>query len=71
MNVILEKNPGNIEVTGLRTIILYYASFNATNKISGHRMMAHGEKYNPLALEQYGRQKGKPHLPSSQHRLHL
>jgi hypothetical protein len=59
MNVMLEKILGLFLVMKLRTILLYDAEFNMSNKNLGRRMMAFAEKHGGLAEEQYGSRKCK------------
>jgi hypothetical protein len=57
VNVMLEKKAGVVDVDKLRTILLFEGDFNATNKITGRRMMANAEAHNLIAPEQYGSRK--------------
>jgi hypothetical protein len=50
----LEKKPGNTDVTAMRTILLYEADFNFLNKFVGRQMMQAAECLGILAPEQYG-----------------
>jgi hypothetical protein len=47
------KKLGLIDVKKLRTLVLYEADFNHNNKFLGKAMMAHMQKHNFLAKEQY------------------
>ena len=57
--VMIEKKKGNFRVDKLRTILLFEADFNMNNKIMARRTMAHAEKHDQLAPEQYGSRKGQ------------
>ena len=59
INVMLEKKKGNFNVEKLRTILLYEADFNQTNKWLGRQAMWYAERDNLLAWEQYGSRKKK------------
>ena len=52
MNVMLEKILGLFLVMKLRTILLYDAEFNMSNKNLGRRMMAFAKKHGGLVEEQ-------------------
>ena len=51
INVMLEKKKGNFNVEKLRTILLYEADFNQTNKWLGRQAMWYAERDNLLAWE--------------------
>ena len=54
----LEKKPGVVKVSKLRTILLYEADYNHNNKLMGHAMMRYAEANSLLAPEQYGSRRG-------------
>ena len=58
LNVMLEKKPGVVKVSKLRTILLYEADFNHNNKLMGRSMMRYAEANSLLAPEQYGSRRG-------------
>jgi len=53
------KKPGVYSPETFRTIQLFEPQFNANNKVLGRDTMAHSEKYNFIAEEQYGSRKHK------------
>ena len=57
LNVMLEKKPGVVKVSKLRTILLYEAGYNHNNKLMGRSMMRYAEANDLLATEQYGSRK--------------
>jgi len=59
VDVELLKKPGVYSPETFRTIQLFKPQFNANNKVLGHDTMAHSEKYNLIAEEQYGSRKHK------------
>ena len=59
VNSLLTKERGNYRIHRLRTILLYEADYNFSNKILGLRMMKHAEDNNVLAPKQYGSRKHK------------
>ena len=66
VNVMIPKKVNSPHVTQLRTITLYEADFNMTNKILSKRTMAHAEKYGLLAIEQEG---GRKHRKAIHHSI--
>jgi len=54
INVMLEKSPGNFQVSKLRITLLFEVDFNELNKYVGRKMMHHAEQYGLVAGEQYG-----------------
>jgi len=59
LNVLLEKQPGNLNVEKLRIILLFEGDFNNNNKWLGQAVMFHAEEHNLMAPEQYGSRKEK------------
>ena len=57
LNIMIEKKPGEINVTKLRTILLMEVDFNQGNKRLGRQLMRHAESAGLLALEQHGSRK--------------
>jgi hypothetical protein len=55
----LLKQEGNYRVDKLRTIILFDPEANQNFKFIGQKVMAHAEKHQQLAAEQYGSRKKK------------
>ena len=53
----IEKKPGELNVSKLRTILLMEADFKQGNKRLRRQMMRHAESQGLLALEQYGSRK--------------
>ena len=53
----IEKKPGDFDVTRLRTILLLEPDFNQGNKKLGSDLMKNAEKFGMLAPEQYGSRK--------------
>ena len=53
-NIMLDKKSGNFHTTKVRTILLYQADFNMTNKITGRRLMKNSEFFSTIPPEQYG-----------------
>jgi hypothetical protein len=67
VNVMIQKKARVDLVNKLRTITLTEADFNFNNKFLGKHTIAHAEKHNLLAKEQYGSRKGKN---SIEHAIH-
>ena len=65
VDVMLQKQPGNYLVDKLRAILLYEADFNQNNKRFGRQVMYLAEKYNALAVEQFGSRKGMSAIDQS------
>jgi len=59
VDVELLKKPGIYLLETFWTIQLFEPQFNANNKVLGRDTMAHSEKYNLIAEEQYGSRKHK------------
>jgi len=59
LNVLLEKQPGNLNVEKLRIILLFEGDFNNNNKWLGRAVMFNAEVHNLMAPEQYGSRKEK------------
>jgi len=59
LNVMLEKQVGNMNVEKLWIILLFKGDFNQNNKWLGQAVMFNAEQYLQMALEQYGSQKEK------------
>ena len=57
MDVMLEKQKGNVNVDKLRTIVLMEAAFNDQNKALGRSMMYYAEQQGIIAKEQFGSRK--------------
>jgi len=59
LNVMLQKQAGNINVEKLQIIVLFEADFNRNKKWMGRAIIFTAEKFNALAPKQYGSRKGK------------
>jgi len=59
LNVMLQKQAGNINMEKLRIIVLFKADFNTNNKGIRRAMMYTTEQLKALAPEQYGSRKSK------------
>jgi len=59
LNVMLQKQAGNINVEKLRIIVLFKADCNTNNKWIGRAVMYMAEQLKALAPEQYGSRKSK------------
>jgi len=59
LNVMLQKQVGNINVEKLRIIVLFKADFNTNNKWIGRAVMYKAKQLKALAPEQYGSRKRK------------
>jgi len=59
LNVLLEKQPGNLNVEKLCIILLFEGNFNNNNKWLIWAIMFHAEDHNQMAPEQYGSHKEK------------
>jgi len=59
LNVMPEKQTGNININKLRTILLFQGDFNNNNKLLCQAVMFHAEKLQLIAKEQYGSCKEK------------
>ena len=57
IDVELQKEQGNFNIERMRTIVLMEADHNLNNKLLGRRAMAHAERHQALAPEQYGSRK--------------
>ena len=57
VNVMIEKKPGQFDVTQLRTVLLLKAEYNQGNKRLGRELMKNAKKFGLLAPEQYGSRK--------------
>ncbi len=57
MNVMLQKQVGNINMEKLRIIVLFEVDFNTNNKWIGRAVMYKAEQLKALAPEQYSSQK--------------
>jgi hypothetical protein len=58
MNAMLVKKAGDYQAHRLRTILLFHAEFNHSNKRLASQMMSYAEAKGGLAPEQYGSRKG-------------
>ena len=59
IDVMIPKKANSINVTKLRTIMLFEADWNYMNKLVGKRIMENAEKADNIATEQYGSRKRK------------
>jgi len=59
LNVMLEKQKGNLNVEKLWIILLFEGNFNNNNKWLGRAVMFNAEKQNQMAPEQFGSRKDK------------
>jgi hypothetical protein len=59
VGVMLHKKTNNNQIDKLRTIVLTEADYNFNNKKLGRDAIAHAERNNLIAPEQYGSRKGK------------
>jgi len=59
LDMMLEKQTGNININKLHLILLFEGDFNNNNKWLGHVVMFHVEQLQLIAKEQYGSQKEK------------
>jgi hypothetical protein len=59
VGVMLHKKTNNNHIDKLRTIVLTEADYNFNNKKLGRDAIAHAERNNLIAPEQYGSRKGK------------
>ena len=57
MDVIIMKKSGVLDLSGLRTIVLFPVECNYALKHIGFEMMKRAEEGNALAMEQYGSRK--------------
>jgi len=57
LNVMLQKQVGNINVEKLRIIVLFEADFNTNNKWIGRAVMYKAKQLKALVPEQYSSQK--------------
>lgn len=57
IDVMIPKKIDSQRVDSLRTIVLFEADFNLSNKIIGKRVMVQAEKANCIAEEQFGSRK--------------
>jgi hypothetical protein len=67
-NVMIQKKDKVNLVTKLRTITLTEADFNFNNKLLGKYILAHAERFNLIAKEQYGSRKGKSTINHAIHK---
>jgi len=58
-NMLLEKQPGNLNVEKLCIILLFEGDFNNNDKWLGQAVMSHAKDHNLMAPEQYGSRKEK------------
>jgi hypothetical protein len=65
VDVMLQKKEGVFLVDKLRAILLYESDFNQNNKRFGREIMHLAEKYNALAVEQFGSRKSKSAIDQS------
>ena len=65
VDVMLQKQQGNYRVEKLRAILLYEADFNQNNKRYGRQIINLAEKYNALAVEQFGSRKHRSAIDQS------
>lgn len=57
IDVMLEKKKGVWQINKLRAILLYEADFNQNNKLLGKLMLEQAERFNSVAIEQFGSRK--------------
>jgi hypothetical protein len=69
VDVMLQKKEGVFQVDKLRAILLYEADFNQNNKRFGRELMHLAEKYDALAVEQFGSRKSKSAIDQSLNKL--
>jgi len=60
LNVLLEKQLGNLNVEKLQIILLFEGDFNNNNKWLRWAVMFHAEDHNQMVPEQYSSHKEKP-----------
>jgi hypothetical protein len=53
----IPKSVASLRVDKLRTWLLLDPEYNQNNKLLGHSVMAHAEKYGQIPAEQYGSRK--------------
>jgi Reverse transcriptase (RNA-dependent DNA polymerase) len=59
IDVMIPKKADSIQVTKLRTIMLFECDWNQMNKIIGKKVMKNAELYSTIAKEQYGSRENK------------
>ena len=65
LDIMLQKQQGNFQVEKLRAILLFESDFNQNNKRFGRQLMYIAEKYNAMAMEQFGSRKNMSAIDQS------